>query len=113
MEEPITQVIEKNTVVRDWSSRTQKAKGDSLKEGYIPNLPERVTSNARQNDIEDLTRIWKQWDSDTRGILTEKYFWKVERTPFHMFSKNSLHWRHTLKKIGQRMSLNNIGSRVF
>ncbi|MFQ6649541.1 hypothetical protein Gotur_022674 [Gossypium turneri] len=30
-----------------------------------------------------------------------------------MFSKNSLHWRHTLKKIGQRMSLNNIGSRVF
>ncbi|MBA0688996.1 hypothetical protein Goari_006748 [Gossypium aridum] len=35
MEESITQVIEKNVVVRDWSFKTQKAKGDSLKEGYI------------------------------------------------------------------------------
>ncbi|MBA0670151.1 hypothetical protein Goklo_029522, partial [Gossypium klotzschianum] len=42
-------------------------------EGYTSDLPERVTSNARQNDLEDLTRIWKQWDSNTRGIFTEKY----------------------------------------
>ncbi|MFQ6656744.1 hypothetical protein Gotur_026719 [Gossypium turneri] len=27
MEESITQVTEKNVVVRDWSSRTQKVKG--------------------------------------------------------------------------------------
>ncbi|MFQ6655920.1 hypothetical protein Gotur_026253, partial [Gossypium turneri] len=87
IEESITQVIEKNAVVRDWSLRTQKERGDSLKEGYISNLLERVTSNARQNDLEDLTRIWKQWDSDTRGIFTENHFWKVKRTPFHMFSK--------------------------
>ncbi|MBA0845362.1 hypothetical protein Goarm_023389, partial [Gossypium armourianum] len=73
MEESITQVIGKNTVVRDWCLRTQKVKWDSLKEGYISNLPEHVTSNARQNDLENLTRIWKQWDSDTRGIFTEKY----------------------------------------
>ncbi|MFQ6658099.1 hypothetical protein Gotur_027511 [Gossypium turneri] len=59
MEESITQVNEKNTVVRDWSLRTQKLKGDSLKEGYTSDLPERVTSNVRQNDLEDLTRIWK------------------------------------------------------
>ncbi|MBA0681362.1 hypothetical protein Goari_023173 [Gossypium aridum] len=32
-----------------------------------------MTSNARQNNLEDLTRIWKQWYSDTRGIFTEKY----------------------------------------
>ncbi|MFQ6656062.1 hypothetical protein Gotur_026330, partial [Gossypium turneri] len=57
MEESITQVIEENAVVQDWSSRTQKVKGDSLKEGYISDLPERVTSNIRQNDLEDLTRI--------------------------------------------------------
>ena len=73
MEESITQVTEKNAVVRDWSLRTQKAKGDSLKEGYISDLPERVTLNARQNDLEDLTGIRKKWDSDTRGIFTEKY----------------------------------------
>ncbi|KAL1065224.1 hypothetical protein V6Z11_D13G265700 [Gossypium hirsutum] len=73
MEESITQVIEENAIVRDWSSRTQKVKGDSLKEGYISDLPKRVTSNIRQNDLEDLTRIWKQWDSGTRGIFTEKY----------------------------------------
>ncbi|MFQ6660758.1 hypothetical protein Gotur_029151 [Gossypium turneri] len=87
MEESITQVTEENAVVRDWSLRSQKAKGDSLKEGYISDLPERVTSNARQNNIEDLTKIWKQWDSDTRVVFTENHFWKVERTPFHMFSK--------------------------
>ncbi|MBA0827602.1 hypothetical protein Goarm_012372 [Gossypium armourianum] len=32
-----------------------------------------MTSNAHQNNLEDLTRIWKQWYSDTRGIFTEKY----------------------------------------
>ncbi|KAL1106068.1 hypothetical protein V6Z11_D04G176900 [Gossypium hirsutum] len=73
MEESITIVTKTNVVVRDWSLRTQKAKGNSLKEGYTSDLPERVTSNVRQNDLEDLTRIWKQWDSDTRGIFTEKY----------------------------------------
>ncbi|KAG8480825.1 hypothetical protein CXB51_025311 [Gossypium anomalum] len=73
MEESITQVTEKNTVIRDWSLKTQKAKGDSLTEGCISNLPEQVTTNARQNNLEDLTRIWKQWDSDTRGIFTENY----------------------------------------
>ncbi|MBA0764637.1 hypothetical protein Gotri_013966 [Gossypium trilobum] len=56
MEESITQVTEKNVVVRDWSLRTQKAKGDHLKEGYISDLPGH-----------------KQWYSDTRGIFTEKY----------------------------------------
>ncbi|KAL1065873.1 hypothetical protein V6Z11_D12G026500 [Gossypium hirsutum] len=73
MEESITQVTEKNAVVRDCSLRTQKEKRDSLKEGYTSDIPERMTSNVRQNDLEDLTRIWKQWDSDTRGIFTEKY----------------------------------------
>ena len=73
MEESITRGTEKNAVVRDWSLRTQKAKGDSLKEGYTSDLPERVTLNRRQNDLEDLIGIWKQWDSDTRGIFTEKY----------------------------------------
>ncbi|MFQ6659698.1 hypothetical protein Gotur_028492 [Gossypium turneri] len=46
MEESITQVTKKNVVVRDWSSRTQKAKGDSLKERYISDLLEYMTSNA-------------------------------------------------------------------
>ncbi|KAG8496295.1 hypothetical protein CXB51_009225 [Gossypium anomalum] len=66
-------MAEKNIVIRDWSLKTQKAKGDSLTEGCISNLPEQVTSNARQNNLEDLTRIWKQWDSDTRSIFTKKY----------------------------------------
>ncbi|MBA0881509.1 hypothetical protein Goshw_021388 [Gossypium schwendimanii] len=73
MEELITQVIEKNTIVRDWYLRTQKVKGDSLKEGYISDLPEHMTSNTRQNNLEDLTRIWKQWELDTRVFFTEKY----------------------------------------
>ncbi|MBA0729897.1 hypothetical protein Golax_025542, partial [Gossypium laxum] len=71
--ESITQVTEKNTVVRDWSLRTHKAKDDSLKEEYISDLLEHVTSNVYQNNLKDLTRIWKQWDSDTRGIFIEKY----------------------------------------
>ncbi|MFQ6658860.1 hypothetical protein Gotur_027952 [Gossypium turneri] len=57
MEESITQVTEKNAVVRDWSSRTQKVKGDSLKKRYISNLSGKATSNARQNNPENLTRI--------------------------------------------------------
>ncbi|MBA0612334.1 hypothetical protein Godav_012943, partial [Gossypium davidsonii] len=73
MKESIMQVTEKNVIVRDWSLRTQKAKGDNLKEGYISDLPGHMTSNARQNNLKDLTRIWKQWYSDIRGIFTEKY----------------------------------------
>ncbi|KAG8498763.1 hypothetical protein CXB51_005224 [Gossypium anomalum] len=29
--------------------------------------------NVRQNNLEDLVRVWNQWDSDTRGIFTERY----------------------------------------
>ncbi|KAK5846346.1 hypothetical protein PVK06_002630 [Gossypium arboreum] len=54
MEESITQVTEKNAVVRDWSLKTQKEKGDSLVEGCIANLPQHVTVNVRQNNLEDL-----------------------------------------------------------
>ncbi|KAG8482674.1 hypothetical protein CXB51_023949 [Gossypium anomalum] len=73
MEESITQITEKNTVVRDWSLKTQREKGDSLVEGCVANLPERTTVNFRQNNLEDLVRVWNQWDSDTRGIFTERY----------------------------------------
>ncbi|KAL1181395.1 hypothetical protein V6Z11_A02G046000 [Gossypium hirsutum] len=73
MEESITQLTEKNAVVRDWSLKTQKEKGDSLVEGCIANLLEHVTVNVRQNNLEDLIRVWNQWDLDTRGIFTEKY----------------------------------------
>ncbi|KAG8490465.1 hypothetical protein CXB51_013647 [Gossypium anomalum] len=104
MEELIIQTTEKNAVVRDWSLKTQKEKGDSLMEGCVSNLPEHITMNVHQNNLEDLVRIWNQWDLDTRGIFTERYgdvanliainvdeqliqAMKVERTPFHMFSK--------------------------
>ncbi|XP_052887627.1 uncharacterized protein LOC128296451 [Gossypium arboreum] len=73
MEESIIQTTEKNAVVRDWSLRTQKEKGASLMEGCIPNLPEHVTVNVRQNNLDDLTQIWRQWDSDTRDIFTKRY----------------------------------------
>ncbi|KAG8485235.1 hypothetical protein CXB51_021352 [Gossypium anomalum] len=73
MEELIIPTTEKNAVVRDWSLKTQKEKGDSLVEGCIANLPEYVTVNVRQNNLEDLVRIWNQWDLDTRGIFAERY----------------------------------------
>ncbi|KAG8502404.1 hypothetical protein CXB51_000440 [Gossypium anomalum] len=72
MEESITQITEKNAVVREWSLKTQREKGDSLVEGCVANLPEHTTVNVRQNNLEDLVRIWNQWDSDTRGIFTER-----------------------------------------
>ncbi|KAG8502352.1 hypothetical protein CXB51_000328 [Gossypium anomalum] len=73
MEESIIQTTKKNAVVRDWSLKTQKEKGDSLVGGRIANLPEYVTVNVRQNNLEDLVWIWNQWDSDTRGIFAERY----------------------------------------
>ncbi|KAG8501613.1 hypothetical protein CXB51_004080 [Gossypium anomalum] len=73
MEESITQIIEKNAVVRDWSLKTQREKGDSLVEGSVANLPEHTTVNVRQNNLEDLVRVWNQWDSDTRGISPRAY----------------------------------------
>ncbi|KAK5841575.1 hypothetical protein PVK06_003896 [Gossypium arboreum] len=73
MEELIIQTTKKNAVVRDWSLKTQKEKVDSLVEGCIANLPEHVTVNVRQNNLEDLVQVWNQWDSDTRGIFTERY----------------------------------------
>ncbi|KAG8497245.1 hypothetical protein CXB51_008483 [Gossypium anomalum] len=54
MEESTIQTTEKNAVVRDWSLKTQKEKWDSLVEGCIANLPEYVTVNVRQNNLEDL-----------------------------------------------------------
>ncbi|KAG8481276.1 hypothetical protein CXB51_026109 [Gossypium anomalum] len=73
MEESITQITEKNAMVRDWSLKTQREKGDSLVEGCVANLPEHITVNVRQNNLEDLVQIWNQLDSDTRGIFTERY----------------------------------------
>ncbi|KAL1144489.1 hypothetical protein V6Z11_A11G235500 [Gossypium hirsutum] len=73
MEESIIQTTENNVVVRDWSLKTQKEKGDSLVKGCIANLPEHVTMNVHQNNLEDLVQVWNQWDSDTRGIFTERY----------------------------------------
>ncbi|KAG8482801.1 hypothetical protein CXB51_024474 [Gossypium anomalum] len=55
------------------SLKTQREKGDNLVEGCVANLPEHITVNVRQNNLEDLVRIWNQWDSDTRGIFTERY----------------------------------------
>ncbi|KAG8492686.1 hypothetical protein CXB51_010330 [Gossypium anomalum] len=48
-------------------------KGDSLVEGCVANLPEQITVNVRQNNLEDLVRIWNQWDLDTKGIFAERY----------------------------------------
>ncbi|KAG8474138.1 hypothetical protein CXB51_033682 [Gossypium anomalum] len=73
MEESITQITEKNAVVRDWSLKIQREKGDSLVKGCVANLPEHTTVNVRQNNLEDLVRVWNQWDSDARGIFTERY----------------------------------------
>ncbi|KAG8497956.1 hypothetical protein CXB51_006904 [Gossypium anomalum] len=73
MDESITQITEKNAVVRDWSLKIQREKGDSLVEGCVANLPEHTTVNVRKNNLEDLVRVWNQWDSDTRGIFTERY----------------------------------------
>ncbi|KAG8474120.1 hypothetical protein CXB51_034044 [Gossypium anomalum] len=73
MEESITQITEKNAVVREWSLKTQREKGDSLVEGCVANLPEHTTVNVRQNNLEDLVQVWNRWDSDTRGIFTERY----------------------------------------
>ncbi|MFQ6659528.1 hypothetical protein Gotur_028397 [Gossypium turneri] len=150
MEELITRVTEKNAVVRDWSLRTQKAKGDSLKEGYTSDLPERVTLNfslqelvqnhpdtLRMMDlfalaiyrlvifpkvlghievaVVDFFEKLRQGINPAPTILAETFrslnacrkkgegrfigcaqllnvwifshFWKVERTPFYMFSK--------------------------
>ncbi|KAG8490341.1 hypothetical protein CXB51_015529 [Gossypium anomalum] len=73
MEESITQITEKNVVVREWSLKTQREKGDSLVEACVANLPEHTTVNVRQNNLEDLVRVWNQWDPDTKGIFTERY----------------------------------------
>ncbi|KAG8480227.1 hypothetical protein CXB51_024838 [Gossypium anomalum] len=54
-------------------SKNSERKGDSLVEGSVANLPEHTTVNVRQNNLEDLVRVWNQWDSDTRGIFTERY----------------------------------------
>ncbi|KAG8488065.1 hypothetical protein CXB51_018620 [Gossypium anomalum] len=32
-----------------------------------------VTEKNVVNNLEDLVRVWNQWDSDTRGIFTERY----------------------------------------
>ncbi|KAG8482712.1 hypothetical protein CXB51_024417 [Gossypium anomalum] len=63
MEESIAQIIEKNAVVREWSLKTQREKGDSLVEACVANLPEHTTVNVRQNNLEDLliqamVRFW-------------------------------------------------------
>ncbi|KAG8489905.1 hypothetical protein CXB51_016047 [Gossypium anomalum] len=65
--------VRKNAVVREWSLKTWRERGDSLVEESFANLPEHTTVNVRQNNLEDLVRVWNQWDSDTRGIFTGRY----------------------------------------
>lgn len=54
-------------------SKISEKKEDSLVEGCIANLLEHVTVNVRQNNLEDLVRVWNQWDSETKGIFIERY----------------------------------------
>ncbi|XP_052483734.1 uncharacterized protein LOC105784820 [Gossypium raimondii] len=61
MEESITQVTEKKAVVREWSLRTQKAKGDNTrgifteKYGDIAHL---ITINVNEQLIQAMVRFW-------------------------------------------------------
>ncbi|KAG8496185.1 hypothetical protein CXB51_009021 [Gossypium anomalum] len=54
-------------------SKNSERKGGQPSGRSVANLPEHTTVNVRQNNLEDLVRVWNQWDSDTRGIFTEKY----------------------------------------
>ncbi|MBA0862007.1 hypothetical protein Goshw_003412 [Gossypium schwendimanii] len=39
----------------------------------ITQVTEKKNCGSRPNNLEDLTEIWKQWKSDTRGIFIGKY----------------------------------------
>ncbi|KAG8498022.1 hypothetical protein CXB51_007059 [Gossypium anomalum] len=54
-------------------SKNSERKGGQPSGRVCCHLPEHTTVNVRQNNLEDLVRVWNQWDSDTRGIFTERY----------------------------------------
>ncbi|MBA0772133.1 hypothetical protein Gotri_007565 [Gossypium trilobum] len=52
MEKGFLDQLEDNAVVRIWSEKTQKEKGDSLMEGYVSELWDFTRINVTQNNLQ-------------------------------------------------------------
>ncbi|KAG8500631.1 hypothetical protein CXB51_004478 [Gossypium anomalum] len=98
MEESITQITEKNAVVRDWSLKTQREKGDSLVEGCVANLPEHTTVNVRQNNLEDLVQ-------DEQLIQAMVRFWDPA---YQCFTFNQEDMTPTIEEYAALLRIDNV-----
>ncbi|MFQ6655857.1 hypothetical protein Gotur_026223 [Gossypium turneri] len=58
--------VEDNAAVRAWSKMKQHEKGDSLAKGYISELWDFTCISATQNSLQELKKIWDQWNEEVR-----------------------------------------------
>ena len=59
--------------IEELSEKTQQDKKDSLYGGHIPNLPEAVYLELKQNNFSILKGIWEQFGTERQKVFQEKY----------------------------------------
>ncbi|MFQ6654393.1 hypothetical protein Gotur_025404, partial [Gossypium turneri] len=56
--------VEDNAAIWTWSEMTQREKGDSLAKGYVSELWDFTRVSVAQNNLQELKKIWDQWDNE-------------------------------------------------
>ncbi|MBA0872506.1 hypothetical protein Goshw_015193, partial [Gossypium schwendimanii] len=59
--------------VQAWSKTTQHEKGDSLAKGYILELWDFTCISVTQNSLQELKKIWNQWNEEVRQLFNSNY----------------------------------------
>ncbi|MBA0817514.1 hypothetical protein Gohar_021459 [Gossypium harknessii] len=73
MERGFLDKVEDNAAIRIWSEKIQQEKGDSLAEGYVPELWDFTHISMTQNNLKELKDIWDQWDDEIRQLFYSNY----------------------------------------
>ncbi|MBA0872499.1 hypothetical protein Goshw_015193 [Gossypium schwendimanii] len=73
MEKGFLDKVEDNAAVQAWSKTTQHEKGDSLAKGYILELWDFTCISVTQNSLQELKKIWNQWNEEVRQLFNSNY----------------------------------------
>ncbi|NAW32798.1 hypothetical protein FGF87_23535 [Salmonella sp. sc-h43] len=66
MENRFLDKVKDNVAILTWSEKTQQEKGDSIMEGYMLELWDLTRISVTQNNLQELKKIWDQWEDETK-----------------------------------------------
>ncbi|KAL4347274.1 hypothetical protein GQ457_17G010880 [Hibiscus cannabinus] len=73
MGEKFREIKSTNATVWGWSERMQMEKGDSLKPGHISEVTGYTPIVSKQNDLQEMKKIWQRWKPDMSQSFQEEY----------------------------------------